>query len=558
MNRREYVSRFGPTSGDRVRLGDTDLWVRVEADHVAGGDEPLWGYAKNLRSRMTQFDRAGESELDVLVAGVLLIDPILGIAKTNIGIKDGRVVGIGRAGNPDITSGVDLTIGPNTLPIMGYGLIATPGAIDSHVHLLTPRLVPVALAAGVTTLITAGFEEPPFAMLRTYEAFERMPVNLGLQASARTDVREPVEAVIDAGSIGLKIHEDWGAYPEIVDAVLAVADDHDVAVCLHTDGLNESCELEETVAAIGGRALHAYHVEGVGGGHVPDLIGLVREPNVVCSSTTPTIPFGPATAAEHLEMILAVHGGSSTSPEDVEAAAERIHPATMAAEGPLHDLGAISIVNSDSQGMGRIGETVRRTFQLAHAMKAWRAADAGRGWPEEPADDNERVLRYLAKVTAEPARVHGVEEHVGSLAPGRLADIVLWHPSRFGVKPELVLKGGHFAWGPSGEGNGSVERAEPVRYGAHWGATGDAPSSVGLTFVSQAALDAGFADRLRTRRSVVAVHGTRAVRRDSLVRNVAVPAIEVDVSDGTVTLDGRVLACEPVTEVPLSRRYLLA
>jgi urease subunit alpha len=558
VNRREYVSRFGPTSGDRVRLGDTDLWVRVEADHVAGGDEPLWGYAKNLRSRMTQFDRAGESELDVLVAGVLLIDPVLGIAKTNIGIKDGRVVGIGRAGNPDITSGVDLTIGPNTLPIMGYGLIATPGAIDSHVHLLTPRLVPVALAAGVTTLITAGFEEPPFAMLRTYEAFERMPVNLGLQASARTDVREPVEAVIDAGSIGLKIHEDWGAYPEIVDAVLAVADDHDVAVCLHTDGLNESCELEETVAAIGGRALHAYHVEGVGGGHVPDLIGLVREPNVVCSSTTPTIPFGPATAAEHLEMILAVHGGSSTSPEDVEAAAERIHPATMAAEGPLHDVGAISIVNSDSQGMGRIGETVRRTFQLAHAMKAWRASDAGRGWPEEPADDNERVLRYLAKVTAEPARVHGVEEHVGSLAPGRLADIVLWHPSRFGVKPELVLKGGHFAWGPSGEGNGSVERAEPVRYGAHWGATGDAPSSVGLTFVSQAALDAGFADRLRTRRSVVAVHGTRAVRRDSLVRNVAVPAIEVDVSDGTVTLDGRVLACEPVTEVPLSRRYLLA
>jgi urease subunit alpha len=558
VNRREYVSRFGPTSGDRVRLGDTDLWVRVEADHVAGGDEPLWGYAKNMRSRMTQFDRAGESELDVLVAGVLLIDPVLGIAKTNIGIKDGRVVGIGRAGNPDITSGVDLTIGPNTLPIMGYGLIATPGAVDSHVHLLTPRLVPVALAAGVTTLITAGFEEPPFAMLRTYEAFERMPVNLGLQASARTDVREPVEAVIDAGSIGLKIHEDWGAYPEIVDAVLAVADDHDVAVCLHTDGLNESCELEETVAAIGGRALHAYHVEGVGGGHVPDLIGLVREPNVVCSSTTPTVPFGPATAAEHLEMILAVHGGSSTSPEDVEAAAERIHPATMAAEGPLHDLGAISIVNSDSQGMGRIGETVRRTFQLAHAMKAWRATDAGRGWPEEPADDNERVLRYLAKVTAEPARVHGVEEHVGSLAPGRLADVVLWHPSRFGVKPELVLKGGHFAWGPIGEGNASVERVEPVRYGAHWGATGDAPSSVGLTFVSQAALDAGFADRLRTRRSVVAVHGTRAVRRDSLVRNVAVPAIEVDVSDGTVTLDGRVLACEPVPEVPLSRRYLLA
>ena len=558
MNRREYVARFGPTTGDRVRLGDTDLWVRVDEDHVAGGDEPVWGYAKNIRSRMTQFDRAGDSELDVLIAGVLLIDPILGIAKTSIGIKDGRVVGIGRAGNPDITSGVDLAIGPNTLPVIGYGLIATPGAVDSHVHLITPRLVPVALAAGVTTLITAGFEEPPYAMRRMYEAFERAPVNLGLQASARTDVREPVEAVIEAGSIGLKIHEDWGAYPEIVDAVLEVADAHDVAVCLHTDGLNESCEIEETVAAMRGRAVHAYHVEGVGGGHVPDLIGLVREPNVVCSSTTPTLPFGPATAAEHLEMILAVHGGSPASPEDVAAAAERIHPATMAAEGPLHDLGAISIVNSDSQGMGRIGETVRRTFQLAHAMKRWRASDAGRDRPDEPADDNERVLRYLAKVTAEPARVHGVEEHVGSLAPGRLADVVLWHPSRFGVKPELVLKGGHFAWGAIGEGNASVERAEPVRYGAHWSGTGDAPSSVALTFVSQAASDAGFDRALRTRRTVVAVHGTRVVRRGSLVRNSAAPAVEVDPSDGTVSLDGRVLASEPVTEVPLSRRYLLA
>ena len=558
MNRREYAERYGPTTGDRVRLGDTDLWVRVEDDHVAGGDEPLWGYAKNIRSRMTQFDRAGESELDVLVAGVLLIDPVLGIAKTNIGIKDGRVVGIGRAGNPDITSGVDLAIGPNTLPIMGYGLIATPGAVDSHVHLITPRLVPVALAAGVTTLITAGFEEPPYAMVRMYEAFERMPVNLGLQASARTDVRAPVEAVIEAGSIGLKIHEDWGAYPEIVDAVLDVADGHDVAVCLHTDGLNESCELDETVAAIGARAVHAYHVEGVGGGHVPDLIGLVREPNVVCSSTTPTLPFGPATAAEHVEMILAVHGGSPASPEDVEAAAERIHPATMAAEGPLHDLGAISIVNSDSQGMGRIGETVRRAFQLADAMKAWRATDAGRGWPEEPADDNERVLRYLSKVTAEPARVHGVEEQVGSLAPGRLADVVLWHPSRFGVKPELVLKAGHFAWGAIGEGNASVERAEPVRYGAQWSGSGAAPSSVALTFVSQAAADGGFADAIGTRRAVVPVHGTRAVRRDSLVRNTTVPPIEVDPSDGSVTLDGRVLAAESVGEVPLSRRYLLA
>jgi urease subunit alpha len=329
-------------------------------------------------------------------------------------------------------------------------------------------------------------------------------------------------------------------------------------VCLHTDGLNESAELEDTVAAIGGRAVHAYHVEGVGGGHVPDLIGLVREPNVICSSTTPTLPYGPATAAEHLEMILAVHGGSAAVPEDLEAAAERVHPATMGAEGPLHDLGAISIVNSDSQGMGRIGETVRRTFQLAHAMKAWRATDAGAGWPNEPADDNARILRYLAKVTVEPARVHGVEDHVGSLGPGRLADVVLWHPARFGVKPELVLKGGHPAWGALGEGDASIERAEPVRYGPHWSGTGDAAAAAALTFVSKASVAAGIERRLGTRRRVVAVHGTRTVRRPSLVANTAVPDIEVSPSDGSVSLEGRVLAAEPLAEVPLSRRYLLS
>lgn len=576
LSREEYARRYGPTTGDRVRLGDTDLWVRVEDDHVGYGDEPFWGYAKNFRSRMVQHDRASaESELDMLIAGVLVIDPLLGIAKTNIGIKDGRIAGVGRAGNPDITGGVELVIGPNTWPVNGYGLIATAGGIDSHVHAITPRLVPVALSAGVTTLVTAGFEEPPFVMDKTYRAFEDLPVNLGLQASARTDLAGPVERVIEAGACGLKIHEDWGAYPEIIDATLRLADAHDVAVCLHTDGLNESAELEDTIAAIAGRTIHAYHVEGVGGGHVPDLIGLVREPNVICSSTTPTIPFGRATAAEHLEMILAVHGGSADVSEDVEAAAERIHPATMAAEGPLHELGAISITNSDSQGMGRIGETIRRTWQLAHVMKAWRRTEAGDGWPEAPAvqrirptlpspddglgpDDNERVLRYLAKYTIEPARTHGVEREVGSLAPGRLADVVLWRPSHFGVRPELVFKGGHFAWGPLGSGNASVEGSEPRRYGAHWGGIGHAAASLSVTFVSKAALEAGIKERLGSRRRFVAVEGTRSVRRESLVANRATPNVQVDVRDGTVTLDGRVLACEPVTEVPLSRRYRLA
>jgi urease subunit alpha len=571
LSRADYVARYGPTTGDRVRLGDTDLRIEVEADHVGAGDEPMWGYAKNLRSRQTQFDRATpESELDMVIAGVVVVDPLLGIVKTSIGIKDGRIAGVGRAGSPEIADDVELVIGPNTWPVNGYGLIATAGAIDSHVHLITPALVPAALAGGVTTLITAGFEEPPYVMERTYLAFEDLPVNLGLQASARTDVRAPVERVIEAGACGLKIHEDWGAYPEVIDVVLSIAEDHDVQVCLHTDGLNESCELEDSIAATRGRTIHAYHVEGTGGGHVPDLIGLVREPNVICSSTTPTLPYGRATAAEHLEMILAVHGGSPLVPEDLEAATERIHPATMAAEGPLHELGAIQIVNSDSQGMGRIGETVRRTLQLAHVMKGWRASDAAAGLPAAPSvsrsagapgqarADNDRVLRYLAKVTLEPAIAQGISGEVGTLAPGRMADVVLWRPSWFGVRPELVIKAGEFAWGAIGEGNATIEGAEPVRQGPHWGATGRAGGSIATTFVSRAALEAGIRERLGSRRRFVAVEATRGVSRDAFWVNRATVEIDVDRRDGTVSLDGRVLAVEPVAEVPLCRRYLLA
>jgi urease subunit alpha len=572
ISRRGYALRYGPTAGDRVRLGDTDLWIRVEDDLTALGDEPHWGYAKDLRSRMTQQDRAArESELDAVIGGVVVIDPLLGILKADIGIKDGRIAGIGRAGNPDITGGVDLTIGPHTWPIPARGLIATAGAIDSHVHLLSPRLVPVALAAGVTTLITAGFEEPPSRMLRTLEAFEDLPVNIGLQASARTDAAGGFEALLEAGAVGLKIHEDWGAYPEIVDATLRAADEHDVAVCLHTDGLNESCDLPGTVQAIAGRTVHAYHVEGAGGGHVPDLLEIVREPNVICSSTTPTLPFARSALAEHPDMILIVHEGNPALPEDVSAARERVRETTMAAEGPLHELGAISIVNSDSQGMGRIGETVRRTWQLADAMKRWRASD-GAGWEVPPVrrdrtaapppegsapDDNERVLRYLAKVTVEPARVHGIGDEVGSLAPGRVADIVLWEPSHFGVRPALVLKGGVAAWAPIGEGNASVHLAEPTRYGPDWGGTGRAGASLSVTFVSAVSAEAGIARTLGTRGRVVSVHGTRALRRPDLTANTAVPPIEVSPEDGSVTLEGRPLRAEPVTRVPLSRRYLL-
>ena len=557
-------ARYGPTTGDRVRLADTDLHLRVEEDRQAPGDEPVWGYAKNLRTRMAQ-GTAGPSELDAVVAGALVVDPIVGVVKADIGIKDGRIVGVGRAGNPDISDGIDLPIGPHTNPIMAYGLIATPGAIDSHVHTISPNLLPAALSAGVTTLITAGFEEPPFVMERTLRGLEGWPVNVGLQAGARDEDTGSLEALLSAGAIGFKIHEDYGAHPELIDATLRFADAHDVSVSLHTDGLHESAELEDTVAAIAGRTVHAYHVEGSGGGHVPDLLGLVREANIICSSTTPTIPYGVNATAETVPMIVLNHGGSWAVPGDVALARERVHPATMAAEGPLHELGAIAIVNSDSQGMGRMMETVRRTIQLAHVMKAW-AADTGRaadgpgvaGGPgAADSDDNERVLRYLAKVTIEPAITHGISHEVGSLTRGRLADIVLWRPGFFGAKPEVVLKSGVAAWAPLGDGNATVERAEPTVYAPDWGGVGSAGASLSVTFVSSSVDAAGLARQLGTARRLVSVARCRGLARADLARNRAAPPIEIDPRDGRVTLDGRPLAASPAVDLPLNRRYFL-
>ena len=567
MSRRaapDRIARYGPSTDDSVRLGDTGLWIRVGEDRQAPGDEPVWGYAKTIRDREVQ-GAASPSELDVVVAGALVLDPVLGCIKGDIGIKDGRIVGVGRAGNGAISDGIDLPIGPHTMPVMGYGLIATPGAVDSHVHAISPELIPHALSGGVTTLITAGFEEPPWAMERTLLGLADWPVNVGLQAGARTEDDAALEALLDAGACGFKIHEDYGAHPELIDHVLRFAGAHDVAVALHTDGLHESAELEDTVAAIAGRTVHAYHVEGSGGGHVPDLLGLVREPSIICSSTTPTVPFGVNATPEQVPMIVLNHGASFAVPEDIELVRERVHPATMAAEGPLQELGAIAIVNSDSQGMGRMGETVRRTFQLADAMRSWRATPAGEGHAGLPAesgdpyDSTERVLRYLAKVTIEPAIVHGVSEHVGSLQPGRLADIVLWRQGFFGVKPELVLKAGHPAWAPLGEGNATVERAEPTRYRPDWGGRGRAAASLSITFVSErAANDPWMSTRFRAMgRTVAAVRGTRGLTREDLVHNRATVAIEIDPGDGRVTLGGRPLEAEPVREVPLSRRYLL-
>jgi urease subunit alpha len=575
LTRAERLARLGPTTGDLVRLADTSLRIRVREDRQAPGDEPIWGYAKDFRIGMAQSAKAGPSELDAVVVGALVVDPVIGIVKADIGIKDGRIVGVGRAGNPGISEGIGLPIGPHTAPITAYGLIATPGAVDTHVHTISPKLIPAALSAGVTTLVTAGFEEPPTAMERTLRGLEGWPVNVGLQANARAADDGALVPLLESGAVGFKIHEDYGASPELIDHVLRFAEDRDVSVSLHTDGLHETAELEDTVAAIAGRTVHAYHVEGSGGGHVPDVIGLVREANVICSSTTPTIPWGVSAADETLAMTMLNHGTSWAVPDDVALVLERRHPATMAAEGPLHELGAIQIVNSDSQGMGRIMETVRRTFQLADVMKAWRASENGRavlaangqagaapgsGAPEEDradVDDGDRVLRYLAKVTLDPAITHGISEHVGSLAPGRIADIVLWKPAYFGVKPELVLKGGHAAWGPLGDGNASVERAEPTRYAADWAGRAHAAPSVSVTFVSSSA-DAGALRRhLDSARAFVAVAGCRGLTRASLAWNRSTAAVDVDPISGRVTLGGVVVAAEPATELPLNRRYFL-
>ncbi|OGO54509.1 MAG: hypothetical protein A2V85_05260 [Chloroflexi bacterium RBG_16_72_14] len=568
MSADAYRVRYGATTGDRIRLGDTDLWVRVQEDRTARGDEPVWGYAKNLRSRMAQSDAAtGPSELDIVLTGALVIDPVIGVVKADIGIKDGRIAGIGRSGSPEISDGIDLVIGPHTKSYMAYGLIATPGAVDTHVHTIGPELLPSALAGGVTTLVTAGFEEPPWAMERVLAGLEGWPVNIGLQAGARAAEDSHLDALVEAGALGFKIHEDNGAYPELIDHVLGYADARDLTVSLHTDGLHESAELEDTIAAIAGRTVHAYHVEGTGGGHVPDLLGLVREPSILCSSTTPTIPFGVHTAVEHVPMTVINHGLSWSVPGDLALVRERVLEARMAAEGPLHELGAIGIVNSDSQGMGRIGETVRRTFQLAHVMKAWRrssSADGVPGLPPDPGlgdpddrDDTARVLRYLAKVTIEPAITHGLADHVGSLRPGRLADLVLWKPGFFGVKPEWVFKGGFPAWGPLGEGNASLERAEPTRYRADWGGTPNVAPRVSVTFVSSSVDRRALAARLGTRRALVSVGGVRGLTRSSLHANRATAPVDIDLRTGAVSLGEEVLAVEPVTDVPLSRRYLL-
>jgi len=551
LSRPDYAGRFGPTTGDRIRLGDTNLVALIERDETSYGDEVLHGWGRTFRAGLMISDRApAASELDLVITNVVVMDPVLGIFKATIGVKDGIIVGVGRAGNPDIVDNVDVLIGPNTVPIPGQGLIATPGGVDTHVHLVTPRLVPVALAAGMTTLITGGLgQNPAFNLERAFEAFEHVPVNLGILGRASSHVFDPLARQVESGACGLKVHEDYAGYPAIIDQALQVADAYDIAVAMHTDGLNESCELDETVAAIAGRTIHAYHVEGIGGGHAPDILAIAGVDHVIGSSTTPTIPYGINAVAEHHAMMWAVHGTNPKVPSDHLMIRERIRNSTMVAESVLHELGAISVINSDSQGMGRIGEVIRRTWQLAHQMKLLRG--------EVTEHDNPRLLQYLAKYTINPARTHGVHRWVGSLEVGKLADIVLWHPGFFGVKPELVIKGGYQAWGLLGEGNASVSRSEPVLYAPHWGGSGIAAANLSANFVSAAAAAGDFARRVSTRRRSVAVEATRRVTKRDMRGNRANPRIHVDPTTAEVMINGEPLPVLPTDELPLNRRYLL-
>jgi len=551
ISRQDYAARYGPTAGDRIRLGDTNLLALIERDETSYGDEVLRGWGKTMRTGLMMNDRLpAASELDLIISNVIVIDPVLGVRKASIGVKDGRIVGVGRAGNPDIVDNPDLLIGSATAPVYGQGYIATPGGIDTHVHLVQPRLIPVALAAGMTTLITGGLNDnPAFNLRRMFQAFEHQPINLGVLGRAASTVPEPLERQIESGACGLKVHEDYAGYPSVIDQALTVADAHDIQIAMHTDGINESCELHETVAAINGRAIHAYHVEGIGGGHAPDILAIVGVGNVIGSSTTPTIPYGRNVVAEHHAMMWSVHGMNPRVPSDRSMIADRIRDATMRAESVLHELGAISIINSDSQGMGRIGESTRRTWQLAHQMKTVAGS--------EPPHDNPRILKYLAKYTINPARAHGIHPWVGSLEPGKIADIVLWRPEFFGVKPELVIKGGYVAWGALGEGNASIPQSQPVLYGPHWGGQGVAAASLSANFVSAAAVVGEFRRHVRSRRRAFAVTGTRQVGKQHMLYNQANPRIEIDPRTVEIRIDGAPLPPLPDDDLPLNRRYFL-
>ncbi|MFJ2738487.1 urease subunit alpha [Streptomyces sp. NPDC087440] len=561
----EYATVHGPRAGDRVRLGDSGLVVRVESDAQRPGDEFLAGFGKTARDGMHLKAATVRETCDVVITNVLVIDAVLGIRKTSIGIREGRIHAIGRAGNPDTVDGVEVVVGTGTTMIPGEGLIATAGAVDTHVHLLSPRIMEASLASGVTTIIGQEIGpswgvgvNSPWALRHAFNAFDAWPVNIGFLArGSASDPAPLVEALAEGGASGFKVHEDMGAHARALDTALRVAEEHDVQVALHSDGLNECLSVEDTLRVLEGRTIHAFHIEGCGGGHVPNVLKMAGVPNVLGSSTNPTLPFGRDAVAEHYGMIVSVHALKTDLPGDAAMARDRIRAGTMGAEDVLHDLGAIGITSSDAQGMGRAGETVRRTFAMAGKMKAERGPLEGDG----PDDDNARVLRYVAKLTINPAIAHGLAHEVGSLEVGKLADVVLWRPAFFGAKPQMVIKAGFPAYGVTGDPNAATDTCEPLVLGPLFGAYGATPADLSVAFVSRAAAESGSFGRpyddMATRRRRVAVRGTRGIGPADLVGNKRLGEVQVDGRDGLVTLDGMALRSEAADEVSLSRLYFL-
>ena len=557
----DYIAVHGPREGDRVRLGDTGLVIKVESDSQLPGDEFLAGFGKTARDGMHLKAAAVADTCDLVISNVVVIDPVLGVRKLSIGIRDGRIHSLGRAGNPDTLEGVDVVVGTGTAIVSGEGLIATAGAIDTHVHLLSPRIMEASLASGVTTIIGQEFGpvwgvgvNPPWALRHAFGAFDAWPVNIGFLARGSSSDPAPlVEALVEGGASGFKVHEDMGAHARALDTALRVAEEHDVQVALHTDGLNESLAVEDTLAVLDGRTIHAFHIEGCGGGHVPNVLRLAGEPNVIGSSTNPTLPFGRDALGEHFGMIVSAHGLKTDLPGDAALARDRIRAGTMGAEDVLHDLGVIPITSSDAQGMGRAGETVRRTFALAGKMRAEFGGDDAD--PRTEPDDNDRVLRYMAKLTINPAIAHGLSHEIGSLEPGKLADIVLWNPASFGAKPYLVLKAGFPAYGVTGDPNASTDRSEPLVYGPQFGGHGGTAADLSVAFVSAAAAANG--DLFPSRRRRVAVRGTRGLGPHAMVRNSRLGSVRVEPATGLVTLDDVPVRSAPAESVSLSRLYFL-
>jgi urease subunit alpha len=553
----DYAAIHGPSVGDRVRLGDTGLVIRVEFDAQRRGDEFLAGFGKTARDGLLLKAATVGDTCDLVISNVVLVDATRAIGKVSIGIRDGRIVGIGRAGNPDTLDGVDVVVGTGTSIISGEGLIATAGAVDTHVHLLSPRIMEASLAAGVTTIIGQEFGpvwgvgvNSPWALRHAFNSFDQWPVNIGFLArGSSSDAAPLVEALVEGGACGFKVHEDMGAHLRALDTALTVADEHDVQVALHTDGLNENLSVQDTLRAIDGRTIHAFHIEGCGGGHVPNVMQLAGVPNILGSSTNPTLPFGRDALDEHYEMIFSAHGLNHHSHSDHHMVADRIRAGTMGAEGVLHDLGVIGITSSDAQGMGRAGETVRRTFQLAAWMK--HQLDDGASH-----DDNARVRQYMAKLTINPAIAHGLSHEIGSIEVGKLADIVLWRPDHFGAKPQLVLKAGFPAYGVTGDPNATTDSSEPLVLGPQFGSFGATATDLSVAFVSGAAAAEGN-DHLSTRRRRVAIRGTRSIGPANLVLNDRLGAVEVDPATGLVTFEGETVHTDPAESVSLSRLYFL-